>query len=504
MKKSIYQCFTIFNLFVLIITSCKPEPLIPAINKAPNANAGNDIAITLPLDSVILNGNVSVDPDGSITNYTWSKISGPTSFSIANPAAVQTQATRLIQGIYQFELKVTDDKGLSAKDTVNVTVNPVIQVNRPPLANAGINQAFNLPVSSTYLDGRGSSDPDNNLSTYAWVKISGPASFNIQTPSAAMTLVTGLAGGIYQFELTVTDSIGLFAKDTVNIHSNRSPVANAGADQIINFPSNSSYLDGRNSNDPDNNLQTYAWVKIAGPASYNIQNSSVALTQIDYLTYGGLYQFELTVTDSLGLFTKDTVTIQSNRPPNANAGSDMVIHLPANTAILDASNSSDPDNNMTTYTWTKNYGPLAFNILNTTSPQTQVNNLAEGDYSFSLKVTDVGGLTSTSHVNVRVDTIIPANIIMINGLHWTNDCNFSVNNIGSYIPAGQNFKIYVRWIDATGVTTSNWIYVRRINTGSTSELFNYEIASGNLIITAQNMDCGYDDAQSYTVGIVLL
>jgi hypothetical protein len=413
MKKSIYRNLTVVILIAMVFVSCTPPIVEPNFNEFPKANAGNDIAITLPLDSVILSANASTDPDGSITNYAWSKISGPASFSIANPAAIQTQATRLIEGAYQFELKVTDDKGLAAKDTVSVTVNPVVQINRPP-------------------------------------------------------------------------------------------VANAGANQMINYPSNSSHLDGRNSNDPDNNLASYAWVKIFGPASYNIQNPSMALTQVTSLTYGGLYQFELTVTDSLGLFTKDTITIHSNRPPVANAGPDMIIHLPANTANLDASNSSDPDNNMATYTWTKYYGPLAFNILNPNSIQTQVNNLVEGDYSFSLKVTDAGGLISTSTVNLRVDTIIPGNIIMINGLHWTNDCNFSVNNIGSYIPAGQNFKIYVRWIDATGNNTSNWVYVRRINTGSTSELFNYEIASGNLIINAQNLDCGFDDAQSYTVGIVLL
>jgi K319L-like, PKD domain len=505
MKKSIYKNLTVVILIVMVFVSCTPPIVEPNFNEFPKPNAGSDIAITLPLDSVILNANASTDPDGSITNYAWSKISGPASFNIANPATVQTQATRLIQGIYQFELKVTDDKGLSAKDTVSVTVNPVVHVNRPPVADAGPNQMINyFPASSIYLDGRGSSDPDNNLSTYAWVKITGPAFFNILTPSTAITLITGLTGGLYQFELTVTDSMGLFAKDTVNIHSNRPPVANAGANQLINFPSNSSHLDGRNSNDPDNNLASYAWVKIAGPASYNIQNPSVALTQITTLTYGGLYLFELTVTDSLGLFTKDTVTIHSNRPPVADAGSNQAILLPANSVNLDASNSSDPDNNLTTYTWTKKFGPLAFNIQNTTSSQTQVNNLAEGDYTFSLEVTDVGGLTSTSDVNVRVDTIIPASIIMINNLRWSNDCNFSVNNIGSYIPAGQNFKIYVRWIDATGSNTSNWVYVRRINTGSTSELFNYEIANGNLIINAQNLDCGFDDAQSYTVGIVLL
>ena len=38
----------------------------------------------------------------------WTKISGPSSFNIANANAVQTQVTNLVEGVYQFELKVTD------------------------------------------------------------------------------------------------------------------------------------------------------------------------------------------------------------------------------------------------------------------------------------------------------------------------------------------------------------------------------------------------------------
>jgi hypothetical protein len=48
-------------------------------------------------------------------------------------------------GIYQFELKVNDDKGLFAKDTMMVTVNATS--NRPPEANAGIDQAITLPTN---------------------------------------------------------------------------------------------------------------------------------------------------------------------------------------------------------------------------------------------------------------------------------------------------------------------------------------------------------------------
>jgi hypothetical protein len=107
---------------VLFHLSCKKsDQIIP--NKAPAARAGADLAITLPVDSVTLNGTASSDPDGSISSYLWTKISGPKSFNITDSSNARTVVKNLAAGAYQFELKVTDRTNFSAKDTVLVTVN---------------------------------------------------------------------------------------------------------------------------------------------------------------------------------------------------------------------------------------------------------------------------------------------------------------------------------------------------------------------------------------------
>ena len=93
----------------------------PRTNRPPVANAGADQVITLPSNAVNLNGSAT-DPDNNITSYQWTKISGPSSFTIANPNSAQTQVTNLVEGAYQFELKVTDKFGLYDKDMVQVTV----------------------------------------------------------------------------------------------------------------------------------------------------------------------------------------------------------------------------------------------------------------------------------------------------------------------------------------------------------------------------------------------
>lgn len=92
---------------------------------------------------------------------------------------------------------------------------------------------------------------------------------------------------------------------------NKPPVANAGPDQTITLPITSTIIDGSSSYDSDHNIVSYRWTKILGPSSYMFENQYKISTLISSLTEGA-YEFELTVTDADGLFTKDTVRIIVN------------------------------------------------------------------------------------------------------------------------------------------------------------------------------------------------
>ena len=50
------------------------------VTNAPTAIAGPDQVITLPTDSISLDGSASSDPDGTISEWLWTKIEGPASF----------------------------------------------------------------------------------------------------------------------------------------------------------------------------------------------------------------------------------------------------------------------------------------------------------------------------------------------------------------------------------------------------------------------------------------
>ncbi|MBI1782913.1 MAG: hypothetical protein HYR66_16340 [Sphingobacteriales bacterium] len=379
-------------------------------NRPPTANAGTDKTITLPTNSVTLTGS-GTDPDGNISSYQWTKIAGPTQFTIGSPNSATTSISNLVQGKYSFQLKVTDSLKLTGVDTVNVTVNAVTvsTVNIAPVANAGADKIITLPTNLITLSGSGT-DADGTISSYQWTKIAGPSQFTIGSANSASTSITNLVQGQYSFQLKVNDNGGLSDLDTVlvtvNAAVNKAPFANAGADQTISLPTNSVSLNGSGT-DPDGTVTSYQWTKIAGPSQFTIGSPGTGVTTITNLAQGQ-YSFQLKVTDNGGLSGLDTVIVtvngflSVNKAPTANAGTDKTITLPANSVTLTGS-GTDPDGTIASYLWTKIAGPTQFTIGTATTASTAITNLVQGQYSFQLKVTDNGGLTGFDTVLVTVN-----------------------------------------------------------------------------------------------------
>ena len=161
---------------------------VVAPNQIPNADAGLDINITLPTNSVTLSGSGS-DGDGTIASYQWNKVSGPSQYTISSPTQRSTSVNNLLAGIYQFELKVTDNSGATATDIVQVTVNAA--PNQIPVADAGLDINITLPTNSVTLSGSGS-DGDGTIASYQWNKVSGPSQYTISSPTQRSTSVNNL------------------------------------------------------------------------------------------------------------------------------------------------------------------------------------------------------------------------------------------------------------------------------------------------------------------------
>jgi PKD repeat protein len=112
---------------------------------------------------------------------------------------------------------VTDNAGATGTASVKVIVNAAAaSVNQRPKANAGGPRKFKLPVSRITLEGSGT-DPDGTIEKYQWNFINGPSQVQMSNAQSAITDVTNITEGIYQFALTVTDNNGASAADTIEV-----------------------------------------------------------------------------------------------------------------------------------------------------------------------------------------------------------------------------------------------------------------------------------------------
>jgi alpha-tubulin suppressor-like RCC1 family protein len=412
----------------------------------PVANAGADQTITLPTSSVSLDGSASSDPNtgGSITGYQWAVVSGPSGSTFSSATSAKTTLGNLAHGVYTITLTVKDTFGLTATDTVLVTVNPAPVVLVPLVAKAGADQSIQLPLDSVALDGSASTDPNasGGAMSYAWTLISGPSGASFSSAASAKTNLRGLVEGTYSVALTVSDTLGMSGSDTLKVTvlpAYLPPVAVAGNDTSLTLPANSLALNGSLSSDPNpgGSITAYKWTIVSGPTTYTIANANVAQTTLSGLV-SGIYTVHLTVGDNYGLWKSTTFTVtvvnatQPLQPVTANAGSDQTIQLPASSVTLTGT-GTDPNANGggLSYQWSVVSGPTGSSFSAASSASTTLSGLVAGSYQVVFTVIDTLGVSASDTLAVVVkpaylppvavagnDTTIqlPANSISLNAL----------------------------------------------------------------------------------------
>lgn len=182
-------------------------------NTAPNCTAIPSATITLPVNSVSLNGVATSTTGGSIVSWSWVKTSGGAA-TITNASAQNTTVTGLVQGSYVFTLTATDNNGLTCTATKSITVNAAVP-SIPPTVNAGVNQTIQLPTNSVTVTATAVAS-SGSITGYSWVKVSGGAA-TITSATSASTTITGLVAGTYLFSVTATQTNGLTATDTMQV-----------------------------------------------------------------------------------------------------------------------------------------------------------------------------------------------------------------------------------------------------------------------------------------------
>jgi len=176
-------------------------------NEPPEANAGTDQTVDEG-GVVVLNGSSSLDIDNGIAAYLWTQISGPL-VSLSDPASSQPAFTPPNVGpegaSFTFSLTVTDAGGLQDTDLCIVNIS---WQNEPPTAMVAEEYIQAAPGTTVMLDGSGSTDSDDGISSYLWTQVDGTPVTLFDHNSNLATFIapeTDKYGSNLTFKLTVTD-----------------------------------------------------------------------------------------------------------------------------------------------------------------------------------------------------------------------------------------------------------------------------------------------------------
>ena len=406
------------------------------------AYAGGDITMTLPKNGTVLNGTAS---SGPITKYVWTFLSGPAKYTLADVTMAAASLTNLEVGVYKVGLTVYDSAGNHVSDTAIVTVNPAAStppvVSKTLVANAGPDISLKLPENSTMLNGTGSSGA---IAKYHWTFVSGPSKYKLYDTTNAAAGLSNLTVGSYTVKLTVTDSTGKTASDEVVVTvTGASLIANAGGNVLVILPKSTASL---NADSSVGQISEYSWSLISGPSQGAIEDSNSQVATLTNLEVG-TYKVKLTVTDSVGDQSSDTVsvavTISIASPTAVISNTDTSLTLSDTVFVLDGSQSIAPvGGQITAYSWKEVSGPSTALFQSPTGSTTGVTNLQPGAYLFQLTVTGNNGAQNTATIAIIVKVLSATSVkIFPNPVY--NDLNVS-------LPAAVSGKVTMDIYDEMG------------------------------------------------------
>jgi Domain of unknown function (DUF4082)/Secretion system C-terminal sorting domain len=330
------------------------------------ANAGEDQTITLPVSTVILDGNSS---SPGYSQILWSEISGPNTAIITTPTELSPVVTNLIAGTYIFQLSLTDAPSPS-QVTVTVLPGPTVPGN-----NIFTTQ---IPVSAT------DNDHQTSIGFEAGVKFR----------SSVAGTITGVR--FYKTSGNEGTHIGeLYSSSGSRLAQATFSGETATGWQTVSFASpvvitsNTTYVAAYFSSFGN-------YVEDNGFFSSAVANGP--LTALADGTDGGNAPFRYTGTPAFpnqnykkANYWVDVVFSPGSNTPSAvaNAGINQTITLPVNSVTLDGTGSTGT---ITSYSWKLLSSVHTNQIPVITSPNavtTSVTGLSEGTYTFGLSVNNI-------------------------------------------------------------------------------------------------------------------
>ena len=370
-------------LLIAIVSTASIITLIAFIGFSPNEPP---VAVIETHDiqpfntNITFNGSKSNDPDGAITRWNWNFGDGH------NESGEIVNHSFSTYGHYTVTLTVTDNRGLSAHSTFNITIYgnpPVADITGPSLAHK---------KTSVFFDASSSHGVNGTIISYEW-------EFEDGTNETGITISHQFSpSGNYQVQLCVTDEWG--ATDEA-IHSinmiNLAPSASCTSNGTMVPPNTVLIFDASASSDLDGDPLNYSW-------NFN-DGSDIAFGMIVYhsFTTSRSYAVSLIVTDddiNDPRQANKMLLIRVNEPPIANftidPDSSWYVGVPL---YFNGSISYDPDGEIVQYYW--DFGDPNDPTPSIGQNATHTYNYA-GPYTVTLTVTDNYSINGTKPVPITI------------------------------------------------------------------------------------------------------
>lgn len=192
-------------------------------------------------------------------------------------------------------------------------------VNNAPIASAGADLIVNTEAK-VRLDGSGSTDPDDDPLTYRWQVTSLPDNSHglLEDPNTVSPSFRADIDGNYIVTLTVSDGL-LSSQDVLTIVAqslvtNTAPFAHAGDDRSESVGTVIT-LDASDSYDAEGDEISYGWTLDSMPSSSNAElTGSNTINPSFAIDVAGDFSLSLTVTDTYGQSSRDTILITAISP----------------------------------------------------------------------------------------------------------------------------------------------------------------------------------------------
>ncbi len=383
-------------------------------------NEKPEVAIEGPIEAhsgveVMLDGSNSFDLDGEISEYIWTRVSGPNVVLPNNGSGTLSFKAPDLLGEEDLvvRLKVIDNDGAESYVEHSIKI-----FNAAPVAIINVSNANPESEQQVTLDGSSSTD-DTVIGAYQWTQITGPAVSleNANSSVASFTAIDVEADTLVEFQLTVTDENGISHSQTVAIvispmqSENQAPNALISVSNLSPTSGSLVTLDASASNDVDGSITSYEWVQLDGVA-INLDNNIQVSTSFvaPAVQEPTIVTVQLTVVDDAEASTQASVQIQimpadaENQAPSAMIQVSNVNPDAGENVTMDASGSSDSDGVIVSYAWVQVAGPAVTlsdansNIASFIAPEVD----EDTQLQFKLTIMDDEGASVVSSVFVNL------------------------------------------------------------------------------------------------------